>query len=298
MLVLKVTEEETQELTPPKPPEGYENNRHSDHVTYSVKSERAPEQKRLHVYDSNTKMGDEPLFKNQPCYSLLRPHYDHYTITCRPLQESVVTLEEAQEFLSLLEAYQIVPSGMSIWQDRDKGIFLRIPENCGNPHQVYAALTAYRWIDRHPPLVWTYLYLIKQGVGLTPWRILPYVVSQYVRNQNHSFLNSHSGECVYVEQESLAINPLIALGLRGYFNQEDPAFKKAFEDPQNYVNSSISKWVSTITPKGKNNKLRFGVENPVHLLHPIWDRLLAIENPTLERVEPLLASICTEEETK
>lgn len=294
MLVLPVTKQEEKDLTPPAPPEKYQHHV-NDYVNFRAETKDK---------EAAARIGNrEHLFKNTACYAALRPNFDKYSITCLPLAKGATTLEEAGEFFEIMQAYQIIPPGIELSTEGSGGVVAKIPAGIGNPHLIYAALTCYRWVDCHPPLVWQYLYLHRHGIGGAPWRLLPYLIYTHISNQNHSFIQAYDKSYTYCGVGARVHNPLIALGARAYFTQATAKLKQKFNTPGNYVNSDITDYTTTLTPTGNGalaSTLRFGVRGPAHLLHPIWDKLLEANPTTQKAAEQFLSQICTEEtkETK
>jgi hypothetical protein len=270
-----------------KPPAGYVNS-NSDYVKYHA------------IPVEGKKPLSNPSHKTTACYSSCRPGYDKFDITCMPLQKGgVVDLVEAYEFMNFFTRYGIIPEGINIWGEKD-GVHCHIPAAIGNPHNVYVALTCYRWIDSHPPLVWDFLNIMSQDGDKHPLQILPYIVGKHIGNSNHTFLpTSYDGM-------SSSLNPLVGLASKIYFDVEDKRGAAQYKNPMSYVNTSIGEVVKTITPNVKAKSgpgawagditgPRFLLEKPEDACHPDLFEMYTIPNITEVQIEEFLSAHFTQE---
>lgn len=270
-----------------KPPAGYENSG-QDYVKYHA------------VPVGGNKPLSTPSHNNTPCYSSCRPEYDKFDITCMPLQKKgVVDLVEAFEFMNYFTRFGIIPEGINVWGE-DDGIHCNIPAGVANPHNIYVALTCYRWIDSHPPLVWDFLNIMNQDGEKHPFQILPYIVGKHIGNSNHTFLpTSYDGM-------STSLNPMVGLASKIYFDVDDKRGKSQYENPREYVNNAIGAVVKSITPmiktkggeaawNGPRTGPRFLLEKPEDACHPDLFEMYTIPNITEVQIEEFLSAHFTQE---
>ncbi len=269
-------------------PEGYQN-AGDDYVTYHAKPGE----------------GKEPNSPHRACYARLRPNYENFEIVCYPCKKpGVISFEDAIQFLDTMISYGIVPEGVLLWEE-DNGIRWRIPKGCGNPHNIYAALTCYRWIDAHPPLVWEFLRIMSENVLRHPLQILPYLISKNISNHNHSFITT-AGWVVELTAFEIPTNPVLGLAAKIYFDQEDKRGQKNYGDPNTYVNTTVGEISKELapsieTPSNKNygpktiSTLKYALEQPVDGLHPDLYELYTVPNITPTQVEKILEGLFTKE---
>ena len=248
--------------------------------------------------------GGEPLATlshgNTACYSSCRPGFDQFDITCMPLQmKGVVDLVEAHEFMSYFERYGIIPQGINLWGE-DDGVHCHIPAGIGNPHNIYVALTCYRWIDSHPPLVWDFLNIMNEEGEKHPLQILAYVIGKHIGNSNHTFMPDSYGT------EAGRRNPLLGLAAKIFFDTKDERGSRNYKSPTSYVNTSIGELVKEITPnvKAKNGESSWSTVGmaPKYLLekiedacHPDLFEMYTIPNISKEQTGEFLSAHFTKE---
>jgi hypothetical protein len=253
---------------------------------------------------------EAPNFPYEACYAACMPNYDDFEFICYPENDSSakISLEQAHEFFSIMSGHGIVPEGIRLWEEVDekyKGIFCRIGAGLGNPHQYYAALTCYRWMDCHAPLVWEFLQIMNDGSPRHPMQILPHMVIKWACDWNHSFILSCAGGELSVQ--AVACNPLVGVAGKIYFDQNDPRGKYDFEVPSSEVNVAIEKIAAELTetiplkkPQPWNKKFvnkvpKYAFDETVDACHPGLYELYTIPNITKEQAGSILAKLFTKE---
>lgn len=273
-----------------KPPAGYEK-ADIDHVRFHAS---------LEPMKGSIKNPSNP---SQICYACIRPGYDKYDITCMPLQKKgVVDLIEAYEFFNSLTEVGIIPEGIQLWGEED-GVHCHIPKGIGNPHNIYAALVAYRWVDSCPALVWEYLRIMEQEGKRHPLQVLPYLHEKYKISGGHSFMNVDTYGSGVIGQ---ANNPTLGLAAKIYFDTEDKRGRSSYNDPSSFVNNAIAAIAKEITTTVKINsgseKWACVVDTPKFIfeksedgLHPDLYEMYTIPNITTKQVEEILSQLFTKE---
>lgn len=266
---------------------------------------------KIKFYQRRDEAGKElfPSCVGAACYAAMRPNYSKYTITCVPYRRSknpIITLEEATHFFQILTRYGIIPEkGVELREESDpawgKGITCHIQAGHTSDQQIYATLASYRWIDAHPSLVWEFLKIYAAGLGLSAFQILPYLIAKYVRNCNHSFINSCDSTSFY--DGGLAAynrNPLVGVATKIFF---DAADKRgiSFTKEETYVNSTIAGIAKELleqedakSPRGASYKLVYEVSVPEDTLHPKFKPLYEIPNITKQQASEILSKLFTE----
>lgn len=249
-----------------------------------------------------------PIRVGTACYSLLRPHYTKYDITCVPHQrvnDPVIELAEAIDFFQIMAKHGIVAEkGIELREEEHelwrKGVVCHIEHGHPKPQRVYAALTCYRWIDSHPAFVWEFLKIYRCGLGLSAFQILPYLVAKYVSNCNHSFVSCSSKDCFYDGGlGAYSKNPLVGVGLKVFFDEADKR-GISYHDAGtlSFVNTAVSGIASSLSwlePSSNNpQRLMYEVSEPEDTLHPKFKPLYEIPNITKEQVGKILGSFFTE----
>lgn len=257
------------------------------------------------AYHAKPKGGADHNYADTACYSSMRPNYDQFEITCHPQRVSgALSLKDAVEFFEIMASHGLVPEGVSLWE-KDGGLHCQIPEGCGNPHNIYVALTCYRWVDSHAPLVWEFLRIMSEDVPRHPLQILPYLVSKNVGNCNHSFITT-SGWQVQLEGHESGLNPVLGLAAKIYFDPEDKRGQKSYENPSAWINNAVAHISRGIAPEikvpstknyGASTVLspKYVLEKPVDGLHPDLYKLYATPNITPEQVLEILEGLFTKE---
>jgi hypothetical protein len=215
----------------------------------------------------------------------------------------VVTFEEAQAFFHIFRELGCIPDSVELREEKE-GIFCDIPKAAGNPHDIYVALTCYRWIDAHPPLVWEFLYHMGQPEKRHPFQVLVYLIDKNVSNCNHSIINTTHWHGVLQK----ANNPTLGLAAKIYFDHEDKRGGKEYKDPKKYVNETIGELVKGITPtvdvagagawSDTVSKPKYVFEKHEDGLHPGLYDMYTIPNITLTQVDEFLAQHFTKEMKK
>lgn len=214
--------------------------------------------------------------------------------------KGVVSLEEANAFFQVFREMGCIPEGVELWEEKG-GIFCKIPKAAGNPHDIYVALTCYRWVDAHPPLVWEFLYHMGQTVKRHPFQVLPYVISKNVRNLNHSIINTYHWHGILQRAD----NPTLGLAAKIYFDHSDKRGETKYTNPKEYVNSTIGEIVKEVCPMvsapGKGawsdtvEKPKYIFEKHEDGLHPDLYEMYTIPNITLKQVDEFLGQHFTKE---
>lgn len=244
-----------------------------------------------------------PSHPKQICYAVLRPGYDKYNLTCMPLQKkNVVDLVDAYEFMNSFTEAGLLPEGIQLWGEKD-GVHCYIPAGIGNPHNIYAAVVAYRWIDSCPALVWEYLRIMNQEGDRHPLQVLPYLHEKYKIQGGHSFMNVATYGSGVIGQ---ANNPTLGVAAKIYFDTEDPRGSTEYKNPSSYVNTAIGEIAKQITPTVKIksgaekwastvNTPQFVLEKSEDSLHPDLYPLYTIPKITTEQVSEILSPLFTKE---
>lgn len=238
---------------------------------------------------------------NAACYASLNPNYDKWDITCIPRHsKGVISSEDAFTFFNVFTDAGVIPEGVQLWEE-DGGTRCRIPAGCGNPHNVYATLTCYRWLDSRPPLVWEFLRIMEKGNHLHPLQILPYLASKHSPGSGHSFINAQIGGGAVTD----ALNPVLGLAVKIYFDKGDERGRKEYETPGNYVNSTITNIAKelcagfTTSPAAGGwrnpSTLKYALEKPEDALHPGLTDMYTIPNITPKQVKEFLKDLFTKE---
>lgn len=276
-------------LTPPK---GYEKSG-SDYVKYHA------------VPNKGTKPTLSPSHKKAACYAACRqsPGFNNFDITCMPLQmKGVITLDEAWDFFISFTEVGVFAEGIQLWEEKD-GVHCHMPAGIGNPHNVYAALVAYRLIDSCPPLVWEYLQIMSQEGKRHPLQVFPYLIAKYKICGGHCFMNINTYGSGVVGS---ATNPVMGLAAKIYFDIADKRGRKSYEDHSTYVNGAIGEVVKLITPTIKIKSgseawasnvdtPKFLLENPEDGLHPDLYEMYTIPNISAKQIEEFLSERFTKE---
>lgn len=275
-----------------KPPKGYEKSG-SDYVRYHA------------VPIKGTKPTENPSHKQAACYSSCRmkPGFESYDITCMPLQKKgVITLEEAWDFFISFTDVGVFAEGIQLWEEKD-GVHCHMPAGIGNPHNVYAALVAYRLIDSCPPLVWEYLQIMSQAGKRHPLQVFPYLVAKYKIGGGHCFMSIDTyGSGVL----GAAINPVLGLAAKIYFDVDDERGQKEYENHSTYVNTAIGTVAKLITPtikiKSGSESWASNVDTPKFLLekaedglHPDLYEMYTIPKISAKQIEEFLSERFTKE---
>lgn len=293
------------------PPEGVQNT-YSDYVSYHVVKGPPEFQGRFFPVANYAtpeaaaeRFSRSPNFPSTACYSAISPHYDRFELYCHPRQRTLGDFGLVSSFFEILSAQGIIPPGLSI-EDQKPGVLLHIPQGAGNPHLVYAALTAFRWADCHGRLVWGLVRLYERG--LSPFQTLPYLIAKYVNNCNHSFINSYAKGNIY-GMASSDVSPGVGLAARMYFHGMEERAKADFEDPRKHSNTAIDELSRRLIPHSKTIvKARngwstdqethtplFRFEKPEDALSPVLAELYTDLNLTKDRVEKFLNETFTKE---
>lgn len=242
---------------------------------------------------------------HQNCYAQMRGHYREYEIHCRPKQKpKAINLEDAYTFFNIMTQHNVVPEKVQLWEESD-GIHCRIPRDAGPNSTIYAALTCYRWLDAHPPLVWQFLRILEQDVPRHPLQILPFLIDKHVGNCNHSFITT-GGWAVKTKNYEAAINPTLGLAAKIFFDPGDERGKTRFSKDDVYVNDTVGEISRRISPKMKVpnpnewgprhiETPKFQLQRPEDGLHPALYELYQIPNITTEQIDEILSRLFTEE---
>lgn len=283
---LQVSDEERRSWIPDVP-KGV-TNFGNDHVSYLAKRE-----------------GDEDIdTPSAVCYARLRPQYNRYDILCRPKNEKgVISLEDAVIFFQILKEIDCIPQEVEIFE-KEGGIYCHIPAGLPDNKRIYAALTAYRWIDSHPPLVWQFLRIYAMEPRRHPFQILPYLISRYVSNCNHSFISTSQYEgCI-----GQAKNPLLGVGALIYFDRSDPRGEKSWKNDSSHVNAEVARLTNALTHsetrKTRNEWGSNTIQTPIYqlgcegdILHPAFAPLFTTPHITKEQASEILEGLFTKETT-
>lgn len=293
-------------------PEKYHREYNGDYVSYHATSKKEKEGNKASSWAKKDKDGKilYPAFPGQACYSLLRPDYFNYHITCVPWQrrqDPVIKLGEAQDFFRIMAGFGIIPEkGIELREEEHPewgtGIVCHIEAGHRNNQQIYTALTCYRWIDAHPPLVWHFLKIYQSDLGLTPFQILPYLVATYVANVNHSFVYSYTtSEASTYEGGPCAScrNPLLGVALKVFFDETD---KRGINycAPDQFIYRAVQSIcrelteviVTTGSYAGKTLPV-YEVGEPEDSLHPKFKPLYEIPNISREQATEILKQLFT-----
>ena len=248
-------------------------------------------------------------YRRAACYAALGGSYSEYNIHCRPRNKSEnqyknrIELEDAFNFFNILTNYEILPEGIQLWEEKD-GVHCYIPKGLTFNSLTYVALTCYRWVDSHPPLVWQFLRIMEQEIKRHPLQILPVLIDLYIGNSNHSFIITPG----YGAKEGLetATNPLLGLAAKIYFDQKDKRGMKEFKSRYHSVNIAIAKICREISPAviisrrerwgSYSEKVpKYQLKKAVHGLHPELTKLYQIPNITKQQIQEILADLFTEQ---
>lgn len=287
-------------------------NTHSDAVTYHVAKCPPEFEKRFFPPDNyptpemaRGRFNNVPNFPSSACFSAISPFYDQYEIHCFPRSRTLKDFGVISNFFEILSAHGIIPLGLEI-ADGKPGVSLRIPQGLGNPHLIYAALTAFRWADCHGALAWEMVRRYERG--LSPFQSLPYLIAKYVNNCNHSFINSYSKKNVY-GKASADTNPGVGVATRMYFQGLEEQAKADFENPRKHSNTAIDELVGRLVPHTtKIVKPKYAwagdqevvtpllqFEKPEDALSPALAELYTNLNLTKDRVAEILNELFTKE---
>lgn len=260
-------------------------------------------------YHAVPNKGDAPKGKpshpQAACYASCRqaPGFDNYDITCMPLQKKgVITLDEAWSFFSSFTEVGVFAEGIQLWEEK-KGIYCHMPAGIGNPHNVYAALVAYRLIDSCPPLVWEYLNIMSQEGKRHPLQVFAYLVAKHKISGGHCFVNINTYGSGLIGS---ATNPIMGLAAKIYFDIADERGKKNYETHTTRVNTSIDVIAKEITP---TVELKTGPEGWAHIvstpkfilersedgLHPDLYEMYTIPNISEKQITEFLSERFTKE---
>ncbi len=251
----------------------------------------------------------DPNMPDRNCYAGISPRYDLFKITCYPKNNGRwLSLEQVHEFYDILLAHGMVPPGIKMWEQNDKdwrGILCHLGKNLGSPHLYYVALTCYRWVDCHAPLVWEFLQIMGDGTPRHPLQVLPYLTGKWDISPGHNFVTGYTGgDCNHT---GAAVNPLLGLAGKTYFDQSDPRGNGLYKSPNQSVNESIAAVAKEITTtldvSGKNswNKEytiqvpKYVLDEPIDALHPALYELYTIPNITNAQAGKILAGLFTKE---
>jgi len=273
-------------------------------------------------YEAQRENDDTPQsYVRSPCYSRLSKKYNKYSILCRPLQRpGAVSLEDAYTFFNAFTQHDVIPEGIQLWEEEPKGIFCQIPRGVGENYQLYVALSLYRWVDVIPALVWQFARLWEQEVDRHPFQILSYVLA---KNDSrvapvHTFLfcrpKRGPGYPFMLNTEPHKVtNPLVGLGAKIFFDQQDERGEKGrrdFEGGSGSIAYSIMSLVEGITsmvtkpnPYKKQPWLpdrkaspRFLLREEEDVLHPALKRLYEVPGITKDQVREICEDLFTEKE--
>jgi hypothetical protein len=275
-----------------KPPEGYEKSG-SDYVKYHA------------VPNTGTKPTESPSHKQAACYASCRRGvgFNNFDITCMPLQKKgVITLDEAWDFFISFTEVGVFAEGIQLWEEKD-GVHCNMPAGIGNPHNVYAALVAYRLMDSCPPLVWEYLQIMSQEGKRHPLQVFPYLIAKYNISGGHCFMNVNTYGSGVVGS---ATNPVMGLAAKIYFDTADKRGEKDYDNHSTYVNTAIGAVAKLITPtlKVKSGKEawaatvdtpKFILEKAEDGLHPDLYEMYTTPKITEKQIEEFLTERFTKE---
>ncbi len=275
-----------------KPPENYKK-ADCDYVKYHA------------VPIEGTKPTERPSHKNAACYAGCRrkPGFDNFDITCMPLQKKgVVDLVEAYEFFNSFTEVGVFAEGIQLWEEKD-GVHCHMPAGIGNPHSVYAALVAYRWIDSCPPLIWEYLNIMSKEGKRHPLQVLPYLIAKYHITGGHCFISVNSYGSGVTGQ---AANPLLGVAAKIYFDTKDTRGQENYENLGTYVNTAIGEVARLITPTVKIKSgtaswattvaaPKFLLEKPEDGLHSDLYEMYTTPKITSKQIEEFLSERFTKE---
>jgi len=216
--------------------------------------------------------------------------------------KGVITLDEAWDFFISFTEVGVFAEGIQLWEEKD-GVHCHMPAGIGNPHNVYAALVAYRLIDSCPPLVWEYLQIMSQEGKRHPLQVFPYLVAKYKIAGGHCFINVNTYGSGAVGS---ATNPVMGLAAKIYFDLADKRGRKSYEEDSTYVNSAIGEVAKLITPTLKIKSgseawasnvdtPKFLLENPEDGLHPDLYEMYTIPNISAKQIEEFLSERFTKE---
>jgi hypothetical protein len=257
------------------------------------------------VPNEGEKPSMNPSHSQAACYASCRRGigFNNFDITCMPLQKKgVISLDEAWDFFLSFTEVGVFAEGIQLWEEKD-GVHCHMPAGIGNPHNVYAALVAYRLIDSCPPLIWEYLNIMSQEGKRHPLQVFPYLVAKYSIGGGHCFMNVNTYGSGVVGS---ATNPVMGLAAKIYFNDADKRGKKDYDNHSTYVNTAIGAVAAEITPtikvkSGKEgwaptvNTPKFILEKPEDGLHPDLYEMYTIPKITNKQIEEFLSERFTQE---
>jgi hypothetical protein len=282
--------EKSRKLWQTKAPKGYEKSG-SDYVKYHATTDGTP------------MVGGKPNHGNAACYASCRPGFDKYDMTCMPLQKKgVVDLNAAWDFFIALTEARVIPEGIQLWEEKD-GVHCNIPKGVGNPHNIYAALVAYRLVDSCPSFVWDFNFIMSQEGKRHPLQIFPYLVGKHGIQGGHCFMNVNTYGSGVVGS---ATNPVMGLAAKIYFDQQDKRGQSDYEKHSTYVNTAIGTVAKAITPTMKIKSgseawasnvdtPRFVLGKPEDGLHPDLYEMYTIPDITNKQIETFLTERFTQE---
>lgn len=251
----------------------------SDYVTFSIDSK------------------NKTIYRNKPCYAVLRPNYSTFDIFCmsnkKLNQTQELTLEQASLFLSHLVESGLVSDEILLWEDTD-GIRLHIPRKKFNNHLIYSMLCCYRWIDSSPELVLHFLKIMEDPIYRHPLQVLTAMMTLYVKNNNHNMciLNSYDNNHYQAYEFNIGnrwANPLY--GLAFYLLFKKGFFKDEGKKP-GHVTACIEKILKEITPPAENKAyLKYYIEKKEHILYTGFNALYDLEEYNKDTVDEALADI-------
>ncbi len=252
--------------------------------------------------DKNCEKAGEYHHSHAACYASCRPNYNEWDIHCVPKNgKGVISFKDASLFFDTFSELGVLPEGLKLWED-DGGVHCQIPRSDSNPHLVYVALTLYRWMDSHPPLVWEFLRIMEMPGKRHPFQILPYVICKYVDNSNHSFVTLSTWQ-----NTTSPCNPLIGLATKLYFDPDSAFGKEDFALPNQNICISIDQITRKIEKVVKIRPIenRWGsktLTGPKYLLtdnidglDPVLCELYELQNPSVRAIQKWLNAHFTEE---
>jgi hypothetical protein len=220
-----------------------------------------------------------------------------------PLQKKgVVDLNAAWDFFIALTEARVIPEGIQLWEEKD-GVHCNIPKGVGNPHNIYAALVAYRLVDSCPSFVWDFNFIMSQEGKRHPLQIFPYLVGKHGIQGGHCFMNVNTYGSGVVGS---ATNPVMGLAAKIYFDQQDKRGQSDYEKHSTYVNTAIGTVAKAITPTMKIKSgseawasnvdtPRFVLGKPEDGLHPDLYEMYTIPDITNKQIETFLTERFTQE---
>lgn len=304
--VFEVSPEERKLYTFKVPKEYFREGR-GDYVSYHAKVTNKEEADALSYHHRKDKDGKIvfPSNSGQACYSLLRPHYQKYDITCVPYvrtKDPVIELAQAIDFFQIMSKHGIIPEkGITLREEEHitwgKGVVCHIEPGGPSARKVYAALTCYRWIDAHPSLVWEFLKIYRCGLNLSAFQILPYLIAKYVANTNHSFIHSSERSCPYTGGiVTKHTNPVLGVAAKVFFDESDKRGinSEALDASTSAAISEICRSLAEMRNIESNPGLVYEVSLPEDTLHPKFKPLYEIPNITKKQVSEILSKLFTE----